>query len=121
MSELPETLDEWRDHYIPQGLEVIEAVVNHSNKVGNQRLGAVAAKVHLERARHEDLLRKIAESGKHHWSATPGFWVAVGGFLLAGLAAWFAWQSIPHPTPQDAGSQPSSSPTPPPTVSPTPP
>ena len=68
---------------------------------------------------HVAVMKKLDSIEQPHWTTTPGFWVAVGGFLLAGLAAWFAWLSIPRHEHQDAAPTPSSSLTPPPTVSPT--
>jgi hypothetical protein len=69
-------------------------------------------------ARHAEIHERLKAIEAPHWTMTPGFWVTVGGFLLAGLAAWFAWLSIPRPTPQDAAAPPSASSTPPPAAKP---
>lgn len=72
----------------------------------------------LRDVRHRRVIERLAAIERPHWTMTPGFWVSVGGFLLAGLAAWFAWLSIPRPIPQDAVSPPSASSPPPPAATP---
>ena len=67
----------------------------------------------IEGDRHQKVIERLLILERPHWTTTPGFWVAVGGFLLAGLAAWFAWLAIPHPTPKDVLSPPNSLSTPP--------
>lgn len=67
----------------------------------------------IEGDRHQKVIERLLILEKPHWTTAPGFWIAVGGFLLAGLAAWFAWLAIPRPSPQDVLSPPNSSSSPP--------
>jgi hypothetical protein len=69
---------------------------------------------------HAAVMERLKSIEEPHWTTTPGFWVAVGGFLLAGLAAWFAWLALPRLEHQDASPTPSSLSTPPSTTPPSP-
>ena len=55
----------------------------------------------VEAERHTNVIDRLVVLEKAHWTTTPGFYATIAGVLLAGLAAWFAWLSIPRPNYQD--------------------
>jgi len=50
--------------------------------------------------------RKLAAIAKSHWTLTPTFIVAVAALVVAGLAAYFLYLSIPKEAQPSALSQP---------------
>ena len=70
----------------------IDAAKLNPNAEGTHLIEALKAERHLEDLRDAELLRKVAESGKHHWSATPVFWLTLIAATAAVVGAWFSYR-----------------------------
>jgi len=71
----------------------IDAAKLNSNAVGTHLIEALKAERHLEDIRNKELIRKVEESGRHHWSATPVFWLTLIAAVAAVAGAWFSYRS----------------------------
>jgi hypothetical protein len=60
----------------------IEKVLPELNRLRGERASA---------ARNAEILRRLADLKKPHWTVIPNFWLTLIGAIAAVVAAWLAW------------------------------